>query len=95
MTYRDIHHLLEAPSTPAAAEARGGPSLVILGAAPGAGAATVAANLCFLLAGAGQSVEALDLRDYPRLAMLLQAHRPPGGGRRTRVSSSARCPTSP
>ncbi len=81
-TYQVVREFIEAPAGPQTEPASGGSVVIVLGTAPGCGAATVAANLCFLLAGAGHSVEALDLRVYPRLAMLLHADRPPGGGRR-------------
>ena len=51
-------------------------------AAPACGAATVAANLCFLPADAGHAREALDRRSYPRLAMQVHTDRVPTGGRR-------------
>jgi hypothetical protein len=81
-TYQDVRELIEAPTAPPPEVAGGGPVVTVLGSGRRCGAATVAANLCFLLAGAGHAVEALDLRDYPRLAMLLHADAPPGGGRR-------------
>ncbi len=51
---QDVRALVEEPAAPRAEGTGGGPVLTVLGAATGAGAATVAANLCFLLAGDGR-----------------------------------------
>ncbi len=80
--YQDVHELIESDVAERAQGAGVSRVVTLLGPAPGVGAATVAANLCFLLAASGASVEALDLRDHPRMAMLLHADAPPGGGRR-------------
>ncbi len=80
--YQAVRELVESVVAEPAQGTGTGRVVTVLGAAPGGGAATVAANLCFLLAATGASVEALDLRDYSRLAMLLHADAAPGGGRR-------------
>ncbi len=81
-TYQDVRDLIETPTAPRAEGTGGGPVVAVLGAAPGCGGSTVAAHVCFLLAGAGHAVEALDLRAYPGLAVLPHADHPPGGSRR-------------
>ena len=87
--YQDVRELIESEVAERHQGTGTGRVVTVFGAAPGVGAATVAANLCFLLAASGASVEALDLRAYPRLAMrCMRTHRPVAGDARSGCGTS-------